>query len=78
MMCKLCCKVNTELEEELHQTQELLKTQKQEAELLTTKATELRTKTTNIKKKLRRDEALEKKSAEMVKLKGDVSSICIS
>jgi len=50
MTCTLCHKVNTELEEELHQTQELLKTRKQEAELLTTKATELRTKTTNIKR----------------------------
>ena len=66
--------VNTELEE-LHQTQELLKIQKQEAEFTATKATELRTKATNIKKKLRRrDEALEKKSTEVVRLKGDVSS----
>ena len=67
--------VNTELEEELHQTQKLLKLQKQEAEFTATKATELQTKATNIKKKLRRrDEALEKKSTEVVRLKGDVSS----
>lgn len=67
--------VNTELEEELHQTQKLLKIQKQEAEFTATKATELQTKATNIKKKLRRrDEALEKKSTEVVRLKGDVSS----
>ena len=66
--------VNTELEE-LHQTQKLLKIQKQEAEFTATKATELQTKATNIKKKLRRrDEALEKKSTEVVRLKGDVSS----
>ena len=45
--------VNTELEE-LHQTQKLLKIQKQEAEFTATKATELQTKATNIKKKLRR------------------------
>ena len=67
--------VNTELEEELHQTQELLNIQKQEVEFTATKATELRTKATNIKKKLRRrDEALEKKSTEVVRLKADVSS----
>ena len=67
--------VNTELEEELHQTQELLNIQKLEVEFTATKATELRTKATNIKKKLRRrDEALEKKSTEVVRLKGDVSS----
>ena len=53
----------------------MLKIQKQEAEFTATKATELRTKATNIKKKVRRcDEALEKKSTEVVRLKGDVSS----
>jgi len=67
--------LNTELEEELHQTKDMLTIQKQETELLTAMTTELRAKTTNIKKRLkRRDEVLEKKSAEVVKLKGDVSS----
>ena len=65
--------LNTELEE-LHQTKDMLTIQKQETELLTAMTTELRAKATNIKKRLKRcDEALEK-SAEVVKLKGDVSS----
>ena len=53
----------------------MLATQKQETEALTAKATELQTKATNVKKRQKRhDEALENKSAELVKLKGDVSS----
>ena len=40
--------MNTELEEELHQAQDVLKIQKQEAELLTANTTKLQTKNKDV------------------------------